>query len=676
MMYRKEIDGLRAVAVVPVVLFHSGLPGFSGGYAGVDVFFVISGFLITALLLQDLQQDRFSIVKFYERRARRILPALTFVILITTLIAAFTLPPLRLAEYGASLIATVLFGANLYFWRTTDYFATAAEERPLLHMWSLAVEEQFYIIFPLLLLALWRWRRGGSDAMLWAVFLGSAVLSFALSVFAAEWKPVANFYLPVTRAWELLAGCMVALALKGAPPRKAIYAPVLAGLGLVLVIGALILIDETTPWPGPWTIVPVAGTALILLFARADCPTGRTLGWGPLVWIGLLSYSIYLWHQPLLAFARITTPAHPPLALMAALALATIPLAWISWRFVEQPFRKRPSSGGFSRQTIFAGSAAILVGVTALGLVPIVAPRLMDKLYTLKLTEEDVERYTTLQDIVNPEQLAAFKQTGGDLCRVRFEMVTPQARELFRRCTENGERAVIITGGSHAIDLYVALTKASQAEVIIAFARGYCRPHRRLRSTRPNACPFEGVRDLVATHPDRIGLVLYTQAGFTVFDTYRNTRSADGLHMELVEEVGDYLASLAVHVPVLALGSKPFLGGDPRHLSISAPLVPQLAQMQDAGIADALFAVDQAFSDAFAARGVAYMSHDNAIGTLLPDEVILQNRLTYRDADHWSLHGAQIFGTRLLTALSARGYADLFTPQVPGGADIGGGTGE
>ena len=218
MIYRREVDGLRTIAVVPVVMFHAGLPGFSGGYAGVDVFFVISGFLITTLILEDLERGRFSVAHFYERRARRILPALTLVVAATTIVAALTFLPNRLEEYGASMVSTAIFAANIYFWRTTDYFGTAAEERPLLHMWSLAVEEQFYIVFPLLLLAIWRWRQGRADAILWATFLVAAVCSFVLTVVSSEWKPVANFYLPVTRAWELLTGGCVALALKGVPP--------------------------------------------------------------------------------------------------------------------------------------------------------------------------------------------------------------------------------------------------------------------------------------------------------------------------------------------------------------------------------------------------------------------------------------------------------------------------
>lgn len=665
MIYRKEIDGLRTVAVLPVVLFHAGVPGFAGGYAGVDVFFVISGFLITTLLFEDLQRDRFSIIHFYERRARRILPSLTLVIVATTLMAIFILPPSRLESYGASMVATALFAANIYFWRRTDYFAPAAEEQPLLHMWSLAVEEQFYIVFPLLLLALWRWRRSGSDTALWVTFITMAVLSFALAVIAAKLAPVANFYLPVTRAWELLAGSLVALALKGAPPTKTAFGPWLAGLGLIAVIGALIGIDNTTPWPGMWTVIPVAGTALILAFARADCLTGRLLSWRPMVWIGLLSYSIYLWHQPLLAFARISTADDPSLVLMAALALMSVPLAWISWHFVEQPFRKPLAAGGVSRRTIFKASAAAITALTVIGIVPKAAPQFTERFYTTRLSEDSLAQYTALKEITGSSQQAAFSTTTNEGCRRLFDMATPEAEELLLHCTQNGQRAVIVTGGSHAIDLYVALSMASEAEVILGFARGFCRPHRRLTDARPHDCPFDGVRDMVTAYPDRIALVVYTQAGFTVFDEYRDIRSADGLHLELIEEVADYLQSLALHVPVLALGPKPFLGLDPRRLSMHRPFAAQIKDAQDPGIVLAMSAVDQAFDEAFALRGIPYLSHAEAIGTILPDEAILEGRLTYRDGDHWSLYGAEIFGARLLTALQAKGYGNLLSPTKP-----------
>lgn len=206
MKYRPEVDGLRAVAVVPVVLFHAGLPGVSGGFVGVDVFFVISGFLITSILLNDLEAGRFSLVRFYERRARRILPALFFVILCCLPFAWAWMLPQELVAFGKSIAATALFSSNILFWREDGYFAAASELKPLLHTWSLAVEEQYYLFFPVALAVLWRWRKAAVLPGLLLVVLAS----LAMATYGAQHHPAANFYLLPSRIWELLIGALVA----------------------------------------------------------------------------------------------------------------------------------------------------------------------------------------------------------------------------------------------------------------------------------------------------------------------------------------------------------------------------------------------------------------------------------------------------------------------------------
>lgn len=663
MRYRPEVDGIRTIAVIPVVLFHAGLPGFSGGFAGVDVFFVISGFLITSLLIEDLRQERFSLVNFYERRARRILPALVLVIAATTIMAFVTLPPARLAEYGASMIASALFAANFYFWESTDYFATAAEERPLLHIWSLAVEEQFYVVFPLLLLLLWRWRRNNEDTVVWAIFLGLALLSFSLAVFSASWKPTASFYLPATRAWELLAGALVAVAVQETRSVQLPAGPWLAGLGLALITAALLGVDKTTLWPGPYTLLPVLGAVLVLAFARPNCPTGRFLSHGAMVQIGLLSYAIYLWHQPLLAFAHIVTPGEPSRLLMGTLALATLPLSWLTWRFVEQPFRRRAHLGGFSRRALFSASAASTLLVAAIGATLAFSPSVTERIYTARLTDAELARYRILEAVAPDRHAALLSKVTGP-CRQNFTLVTQEAIDTLLRCTEGGAPAVIVVGGSHGDDLHTALLLATDAEVILGFTRGYCRPHRRLNSLPPvpHECPFEGVKNLVASHADRIGLLMYTQAGFTVFEDYRRVRNPEGLRRDLLEEAGDYLASLAAHVPIVALGPKPVLGINVRSLSIKAPLEGQIEAAQFPGISAAMRAVNEAYAEILEDRNVPFLSHADAIGSVLPRDAMLEGALTYRDQDHWSIHGARIFGARLTKALGAFGYGELVPP--------------
>ena len=360
--YRPEIDGLRSVAVVPVVLFHAGFQMFSGGYVGVDVFFVISGYLITGILLGDIERHRYSIARFYERRARRILPALLAMMLVCLPLAWVVMLPDEIAGFGRSVLAVLGFVSNIEFWREEGYFSTASEFKPLLHTWSLAVEEQFYLAFPLILWAL----RGVRPRITFAVLASAALASFAVCEYAAYHFQTANFYLAPSRAWELLAGSLCAFA-----GRRGVLRPnsALAACGLAIIVGSILLLDGTVPFPSHFALLPVGGAALVILFAKADRGVGRWLASAPLVGIGLISYSLYLWHQPLFVFARLANDAPPPQWAMLALSALAVVLAWASWRFVEQPFRKRGAAGEARRSLVIAGVATALLTACAGGAV-------------------------------------------------------------------------------------------------------------------------------------------------------------------------------------------------------------------------------------------------------------------------------------------------------------------
>lgn len=363
MDYRREIDGLRALAVVPVILFHAGWQTFGGGFVGVDVFFVISGYLITTIILNDLEQGKFSIVNFYERRARRILPALFFVMFACLPLAWLWLLPEDMKSFSQSLVAVPAFLSNVLFWRTSGYFDGAAELKPLLHTWSLAVEEQYYVIFPLFLALTWGLRKHIVLALL-GVF-------FALSLAAAHWgsfaKPAAAFYLLPTRGWELLFGVFVAFYLYRT--RKADTQPsseIASLLGVVLILYAVFAFSEQTPFPSLYTLVPTLGTALIILFGTQSTMVGKLLGHKLLVGIGLISYSAYLWHQPLIAFAKHRSLVEPSKLLLGSLALLSILLAYVTWKYVECPFRDRKH---VSRKAIFTGGAIASLIFFAIGIV-------------------------------------------------------------------------------------------------------------------------------------------------------------------------------------------------------------------------------------------------------------------------------------------------------------------
>lgn len=355
MQYRKEIDGLRALAVVPVILFHAGVQGFSGGFVGVDIFFVISGYLITSIIIAELETGDFTITSFYERRARRILPALFFVMLLCLPLAWWLLLPHELVAFGRSIIAVTVFASNILFWQESDYFATDSELIPLLHTWSLAVEEQYYLIFPILLLVCWKL------GLRWVTAIIATIAAISLGLAEWGWRHDAsgNFYLLPSRAWELMAGAGCALYLRYKPQPNATLRQVfsLSGLGLLLI--SLIWLDDTIPFPSLYAIPPVLGTALIILFAQQDTWTAKLLSLPLLAGIGLVSYSAYLWHQPMFAFARLYYADEPGLLIMLGLTGLAFVLAMISWRFVERPFRQRQN---YSRSQIFIMA---LVGSTA-----------------------------------------------------------------------------------------------------------------------------------------------------------------------------------------------------------------------------------------------------------------------------------------------------------------------
>ncbi|MCB5200693.1 acyltransferase [Loktanella sp. TSTF-M6] len=366
--YRRDIDGLRTLAVVPVVLGHAGLGLFAGGFVGVDVFFVISGFLITGILVRELEQGRFSLIDFYERRARRILPALFVVLLACIVVFWFVLSPVHFQDLGKSGVATLLFASNVFFWRRgSDYFSADVETQPLLHTWSLAVEEQFYIVFPVLLWLIAAWRRTSRTLLI----AGLSLASFALAVWMVPRHPVAAFYLTPTRVWELGLGALLAL---GAFPalRHRLLAELVAAAGLVAIAWAVFTLDKTDPFPGLNALAPCLGAVAIIWAGQSQITlTGRLLSTRGMVGIGLMSYSLYLVHWPVLVAARILTSARGNLdpATIVICLMLSLALAWASWRFVERPFRTHKGGTRFGRRAIFALSGAggaALLGLFAL----------------------------------------------------------------------------------------------------------------------------------------------------------------------------------------------------------------------------------------------------------------------------------------------------------------------
>ena len=451
--YRPEIDGLRALAVLGVMLFHAQLGVVEGGFLGVDVFFVISGFLITHLILEDLEQDRFSFRGFYVRRARRLLPALVLVLVVTLPFAWSWLLPGQLVEFGLGLVAVALFVSNLFFLHQSDYFGGEAERLPLVHTWSLAVEEQFYLLFPILLIALWRTRARGLQAAL----ASATVVSLVASEVAAHSYPVANFYLPVTRAWELGVGALAALRVRGGgivpDDRRALP-------GVIAVLGALFLFDEGMRLPGVVALVPVLGTALVLTYGGSGTLAARALGLRPLVGVGLVSYSAYLWHQPVFAFARLRFPADLDARHLLGLSVVVLLLAALTWYFVEQPFRRRrPVADGRFLAGLVASILALALTGGALAALDGVPERF----------EVDVALIERARDRAVDEHPCAIALRDAD------ETTPARAAQCLAR--SDGEHFVLL-GDSHAESLGPALRRRIDAAGghLTSFTHNACLP--------------------------------------------------------------------------------------------------------------------------------------------------------------------------------------------------------
>ncbi len=472
MNYRSEIDGLRAIAVLPVILFHAGIGFLSGGYVGVDIFFVISGFLITTIILSELQKASFSLADFYERRARRILPALFFVMLVSLPFAWMWLLPSDMKDFAKSLIAVSTFSSNILFWSETGYWGASNELKPMLHTWSLAVEEQYYLFFPLFLIIVWKIRK----RWILSTVLLLALISLAASQWGAFNRPTANFFMLPTRLWELAVGALIALFLLKThsaqidsnqdsithnptvhsenaflPPKW--LSEIASFIGLLMIVYAILMFDEETPFPSLYTLIPTIGTGLIILFASSENWVGKLLSTKLFVGIGLISYSIYLWHQPLLAFARHGSLEQPSTLMLAALALLSIPLAYLSWRYIEKPFRNKQL---FDRKTIFGLSATASFAFIAIGTVGVVSNGFEQRSSQSNLSMASIDKRWRIN-------------AGLDLkCTESFT--------LSDDCNTSDKPEIMIWGDSYAMHLVEGITASNPDAKIIQMTKYICGP--------------------------------------------------------------------------------------------------------------------------------------------------------------------------------------------------------
>ncbi len=492
MKYRPEVDGLRALAIIPVILYHAGFSIFSGGFVGVDVFFVISGYLITTIIISEVSERRFSLVTFYERRARRILPPLFLVIFVSIPFAWLWLVPRDLQDFYQSILAILTFSSNFLFWLESGYFEPAAELKPMLHTWSLAVEEQYYIIFPLFIMVMWRLGQRVVFTML-AIFC-------LCSLFLAQWEAYNNadrgFYLLHTRGWEILLGSLVGMFLfrKKKIEFKSTIHQSLSLMGLCLILYSVFFYDRDTPFPSLYTLVPTLGAVLIILFAKPQTIVYKLLSCRALVWIGLLSYSIYLWHQPLMAFAKYRSASEPTELFMMVLVLLSILLAYLTYLFIEKPFRDKTF---ISRPKIFGISgvgAIFLAGVSG-----------------YVISQDGLKNRYSEQQQNLLAKLDYSYTANPNYERDCFLQPEQTYLEFTDKCLVNqGAIRTFIWGDSHAMALTVGVRSGN--ENISQFTASACAPiYNQVFKPRPNCLDINNhVMDLIAEYkPERVILHAY-----------------------------------------------------------------------------------------------------------------------------------------------------------------------
>lgn len=518
--YRPDIDGLRAIAVLAVVAYHFNLPFFGlsilrGGYVGVDVFFVLSGYLIGGNMIEQLRAGEFSLVGFYERRFRRILPALFAMLAIVSALMMPAALPSELVAYAWTLGSATLSVSNIWYSSHANYFAGVPDIKPLLHTWSLAVEDQFYLFFPLLLLLLWRRRR------LALAFCAIAAVSLFYSTFLALRTPQPAFYLLTSRAWELLLG-FLAYQLRGRLPERPLVREIGAAAGLMLLFAGMQLCAFRPPFPGITALPTTLGTAILLATGSRSPPLlNRALASPPLVGVGLISYSVYLWHWPILVLSKtqLQVPLNSISSKLAAVVL-TLVLAYLSWRFVEQPFRDRSR---FGRRSVFALAAASAVLLLATATTMIQFNGLPGRLPPAVL------RVAAFLDY---NQDKAFRTgqcfMGGDEPEPAFDLP---------RCTpvRPGHEHVLIMGDSHAAQLWYGFDRVMTASDIWQVTAAGCRATLDARSQPQRHCKLwaNTVSDLLArARPDLIVMTYnYQPRDLPLLDNMLQTMRGQRLHV-------------------------------------------------------------------------------------------------------------------------------------------------
>lgn len=623
MVYRPDIDGLRAIAVLSITLYHFGLRQFSGGFVGVDVFFVISGYLITKLIVNDLEADQFSLATFFARRIRRLAPALIVTISLTLVAGYYVLVPGHFDELGEGAIAALFFVSNILFWSLSGYFDTAAIYKPLLHTWSLAVEEQFYLVWPATLLLLWS--RFTRQWLLLIVAVAAAV-SLGAAIWAARVQPEAGFFLTPFRIYEFAIGA--ALALCGFTASRVLTGNLAALAGLILIAYAVLTFNSQMAFPSANALVPCIGTALVIYGARTGV-VGTMLSAWPLRSIGRISYSLYLVHWPLVVFyAYIFGPPGDPyttfVLTITALVLSTL-LYWL----VEKPFRARRNDAFIMStriaMTTIAACAVVLAGVAS---------------RTAEIGVHQVREspeMASLNSEIRQGQRARRDAIRRDSCHFNTD-IADGFEERFADCHAGiDDDIVVLVGDSHAADIYMGLRQIYPAANIMQITGAGCEFSRQ-QSFRRCAPVFEPAQTWMATNAHRIKAVIYSQRGANFFNDRENSQM--GLNPDRFIDLYDNLTNTVPDgVPLFVWGPRMEYSPVMRVALTQHETKDQLRDFYHQTSTEVFWAADVALASTFAGRA-SYISTMDLLCDRNCPIYLPTGQAMFLDSAHWSMKSA------------------------------------
>ena len=641
MKFRNDINGLRAIAVIAVVLFHFNAGWLPGGFAGVDVFFVISGFLMTGIIFRGIEQNNFSILNFYIARANRIIPALAALCITVLVLGYFFITPIEYAALAKHVGNSMIFLSNIEYWRESGYFDTASHGKWLLHTWSLSVEWQFYIIYPMILVGM---RKYMTLRTMKLTLLFSTILGFIFCIIATYKWPNPAYYLLPTRAWEMMIGG-VAFIFPWSIQNK--HKKIIEWLGLSMIVGTYLLISKETPWPGYIAIFPVLGAFLVIQSQRNDSMITSNLLFQKL---GAWSYSIYLWHWPLVVaiyyFSLTDTYIYSGI-------LLSVLLGFLSNKYIE----RLKFNNQLTRYFYFTYKPLYMTFI--IGTLSLTIFLNNGDNYWLKLQNTATQKtYAMLS-----EQAITTKHWGIDTdgqqdfseCRFNIRNLTPESESRLETCASNFGSGTLILGDSHAIDLFGMVSSRFNNDFIVGITSGGCRVW-----NDEELCQYANVKKFITEHNYIFNHVIYEQAGFYLlldengdkgsrymFDKLALTDVVDGIDVDVahVDIVTNYLSELSEFVPITWFGSRfePHFT-DKQILENTCDFNFKLRDGQHA-VFDDLGQYINTQVDTL--PNVKYVSQNKTINYQFPVDLMSCENIYWSDVDHLSSIGEERFGQRL-----------------------------